>query len=90
MQALAYSLYQDFPFNAAIALFMRADVLQIRGLKDQMIIRLIKIYAEDEFCFASQLWNRRLPDNPGGCRIRSQASTSHGMPYLQDLILIDS
>lgn len=64
VKVLACSLYQDFPFDAAIALFLLADVLQVRGLKDQIITKLIRLYAHDELRCAHLLWNRKQENRP--------------------------
>ena len=42
--ALNLANYRDVPFHAIIALYVLADVLQIKGLKDQVITILISIY----------------------------------------------
>ncbi|KAL8952101.1 MAG: hypothetical protein Q9222_001969 [Ikaeria aurantiellina] len=38
-------LYRDAPFDALIGLYVLAEYLQIRGLKDQIINRLVDVYS---------------------------------------------
>lgn len=45
-RARSYTGYQDFPLDAAITLFILADALQISGLKDQIVTRIILIYTK--------------------------------------------
>lgn len=42
--ALNLANYRDVPFHAVIALYILADVLQVHGLKDQVITLLVDIY----------------------------------------------
>jgi len=51
VEVLTYSLYQDFPFDAAIALFWW-PMPYIRGLKDQIITKLFRLYGQDTFSCA--------------------------------------
>ncbi len=42
--ALNLANYRDVPFHTAIALYILADVLQVHGLKDQVVTTLVDIY----------------------------------------------
>ena len=47
---LAFAHFRDFPFKKAIALYLLAEVLQVRGLKDQIITKSIEIYYRRRLC----------------------------------------
>ncbi len=42
--ALGFIVLRDFPFDKAVELYMLADVLQIKGLKDQNVTKLVTVY----------------------------------------------
>ena len=62
---LAFAQFRDFPFKKAIALYLLAEVLQVRGLKDQIITKSIEIYNRKHLCKAtSRFWELTLDFRP--------------------------
>ena len=63
--ALGYIAYRDYPFDEAIALYILADVLQVKGLKDRVVTRLVGLYGGSvlrEAC--RQFWGRGITKRP--------------------------
>ena len=63
--ALAFARFRDFPFDKAILLYLLADVLQVRGLKDQITTKMIEVYHGKELFKAThKSWGAKSPPRP--------------------------
>lgn len=70
--ALETANYRDLPFNALISLYIMADSLLVRGLRDLIITLLIQVYGYD-----------RLLDAPRGMMLGFWEAASKGRTTVQ-------
>ena len=70
-EALDRANHQDLPFTALISLYILADSLLVRGLKDQIITLLVEVYGYSRLenrpkGISLGFWNQKLPGRMTG------------------------